>query len=164
MRTIYIGFSTSSLIGARLISWFLKRPFSHTYMKFQEPWFSDCTINQSTGHGVSYMSATRFADNNIIVREYPLQISDALFMQIVEFCHQNAGIDYGYLTNLGILVCRCLAKIGVHIKQNPLHSGINCSGWMYYILEEVYGKWTDEDPNLIAPDDIDNFLQSKIKV
>ena len=161
MKTIYIGFSKSNLIGSKLISWFLNREYSHTYFKFQEPWYDDKTINQSTGHGIGYMAEHNFIKNNTIVKEYVLDISDELFLELVNDCHKNAGVKYGYFQNLGIFVIDVLSKLKINIKRNPINDGVNCSEWMYYILEEVYGKWTDKDPNLVTPADVEAFLQSK---
>lgn len=162
MQTIYIGFSKSHLIGSKLISWFMNQEYSHTYFKFKEPWYDDNTINQSTGHGIGYMAESRFNENNTIVKEHCLQISDELFLELINECHQNAGVKYGYFQNLGIFVVNVLSKIGININKNPINDGVNCSEWMYYILEEVYGQWTDKDPNLVTPADIDDFLENKI--
>ena len=159
MKTITIGFSHNNMVGSRLISWFMRKPFSHTYLKFQEPWYSDQTINQATGHGLGYMSETRFKENNTVVREYSLQISEELFQEVVNNCHRNAGVSYGYLQLVGIFCVTILSKVGIKVSKNPLPSGVICSEWMYDILAEVYGPWTDKDANLVTPADIDSFLQ-----
>lgn len=161
MKTIIIGFSKGSskwLIGSILIMWFTNKPFSHTYFKFKEDMYDDWTISQSTGHGVGYMCETRFNEFNTTVESFPLQISDDLYSKILKDCHANAGIDYGYLQNLGIFISTCLDKIGIHLKRNPLPIGTNCSEWLYHILVNVYGNWTDKDPALITPNDIRLYL------
>jgi hypothetical protein len=162
MKTIYIGFSCSGKIGSKLISWFMRKPFSHTYLKFQEPWYKDQTIHQATGHGLGYMSENIFNSECTVVKEFPLQISDELFLEVVTNCHNNSGANYGYFQLLGIFMVDVLSKIGIKIKKNPIRGGIICSEWMYDILTEVYGKWTDKDPNLVDPSDIYAFLMTKV--
>lgn len=164
MKTITIGFSKNTnswAIGSLLIRWFMNRPFSHTYLKFKEDQFSDSTISQETGAGCGYISETRFLSVDTVVAEFPIQISDELYAEIMQDCHKYAGVKYGYLQNLGLAYARIMARLGIRLKRNPISDGMNCSEWMCYILMEVYGKWTDLDPNLVAPDDVYSFLQSR---
>lgn len=163
MKKIAIGFSRArgNLIGSEIIMRVLNRPFSHTYFRFKEDMYEDDTVNHATGHGVNYMAWSRFSEVNLSVKEFPLMISDDLYIELLTDCHRNAGIKYGYWQNLGIAVVRVLKKFSIDIKKNPIDDGINCSEWAYYLLEEIYGKWTDTDPNLVAPDEIYDFLAAK---
>lgn len=164
MKTIVVGFSKAKSkweVGSTLIAWWMGEDFSHTYFKFKEDMFQDWTVNQSTGHGINYMAETSFLQNNVSVKEFSLNISDELYLEILTTCHVNAGVSYGYLQNIGILIVDLLAKVKINVRKNPLPIGINCSEWMFYVLEEVYGKWTDKDPALVEPKDVYNFLLSK---
>lgn len=161
MKTIIIGFSKhkgSWAIGSDLIRWFMKRDFSHTYFKFKENLYEDHTICHATGKGVNYMSETTFLEHNEPVAEFELEISDSLFDELLQDCHKFAGANYGYLQNVGILIVRVAAKIGIKMNKNPLNDGINCSEWGYYILEEIDGEWIHIDPNLVAPDQVYDYL------
>lgn len=164
MKSITFGFSRSSqgLIGSKLIMWFMRKPFSHTYFKYKEDRYVDSTIFQATGKGLNYMAEHRFHEHNTPVREFTEQISDELFDELMRDCHNNAGIDYGFLQNLGLAFVRLADKVGWKIDKNPINDGINCSEWMYYILAEIYGpRWTETEPNLVAPDEVYEFLESK---
>lgn len=163
MAIISFGFSRNSKgkIGSRILCWAMRKKFSHTFFMFKEKMYSDRTVQQSTGHGVASMSETRFLQDNIIVQEFPVAISEALFDEILQECHKYAGCNYGYLQNLGVAIVRLAAKLGIKINKNPLDDGMNCSEWMCYILDEIYGKWTTKDPNLVGPDDVYAFLESK---
>lgn len=164
MKTIIVGFSKAKskwMVGSALIMWFTWRPFSHVYFKFKEDLYDDWTVDQSTGHGIGYMSQIGFDQNNLTVKEFALEISDELYVEILRTCHMNSGVKYGYLQNIGIFLVDCLSKVGIKVNKNPLPIGINCSEWMYYILEEIYGKWTEKDPALIKPGDVYDFLLLK---
>jgi hypothetical protein len=137
------------------------RPFSHVYFMYQEPQFSDRTVSQETGHGCAAMAENSFLRINQVVKEVKLEISDELYARIMQDCHDYAGTSYGYLQNLGIGLVRLAAKVGIKIGRNPIDDGMNCSEWAYLILREIYGEWTDKDRNLIGPDDIYAFLESK---
>lgn len=161
MKTIIIGFSKNEgswAIGSRLIRWFMHRDFSHTYFKFKEDLYEDHTIFHAVGKGLIYVSERSFLKHNTPVAEFELTISNELFDELLQDCHTNAGNDYGIFQNLGIAVVRGLSKIGIKIDRNPINDGINCSEWAYYLLEEIDGKWTQTDPNLIAPDQIYDYL------
>lgn len=161
MKTIIIGFSKhrgSWAIGSDLIRWFMKTEFSHTYFKFKEDSYEDSTICHATGKGVNYMSSTTFEKTNQPVAEFELEISNELYQELLQDCHRYAGDKYGYFQNLGILVVRVLGRVGIRMNRNPINDGINCSEWGYYLLEEIDGKWTNTDPNLVAPDEVYNYL------
>lgn len=165
MKTITIGFASHKefMIGSVAIEWLLNTDFSHTYFKFKEDRFQDHTIFHAVGKGLIYMAETTFVESALVVKEFDLQISDDLFQELMVDCHINAGKDYAYWQNLGILFDRILAKFNIKMLRNPFKYGINCSEWMYYIIEEIDGKWTDTDPNLVAPDEVYNYLLNRKK-
>lgn len=163
MKTIYVGFSrnANSAPGSKVIQLFLNKPFSHTYFKFKEDSYCDHTIFHAVGKGLTYISETNFLNHNTVVFEKAIEINDETYKELLNECHQNAGRKYGFLQNLGILWVRSLNCLGFDLKTNPLDDGINCSEWMYYLLEEIYGRWTDTEPNLVAPDEVYNYLINK---
>lgn len=161
---ITVGFSRNknNAIGSLLIRKFMNREFSHVFFKYKEPLFEDATLFHAIGKGLVYMAENTFLSHNVVVDEFELSISQELFNELMMDCHNNAGKDYGFFQNLGIFAIRSLNKIGFNIKKNPINDGINCSEWLYYILEEIYGKWTETDPNLVAPDEVYDFLKGKL--
>lgn len=163
MKTIYIGYSRhkGSAIGSDFIRKYLGTPFSHNYFKFKDPQYNDSTVFHAVGRGLSYVSESRFLKTNTIVAEFEVQVSDETYNELLNDCHLNAGIKYGTFQNLGIVIVDCLNKLGCHIKKNPLDDGINCSEWVAYLLEEVYGKWTEIEYNLITPKETYNYLKNK---
>ena len=161
MKTIIIGFSKhrgTFAIGSDLIRWLMRRDFSHTYFKFKEDLYEDHTICHATGKGVNYLSETTFNASNQPVAEFELSISQELYDELLQDCHKHAGENYGYFQNIGIFIVRLLQKINIAVSRNPINEGINCSEWAYYLLEEIDGKWTNTDPNLIAPDEVYDYL------
>lgn len=138
------------------------RNFSHTYFKFREDLYQDNTICHATGRSINYMSETTFGLHNQTVEEFELPVSQELYNELLQECHKFAGREgYGYFQNLGIVIVKYLNKVGFNLNKNPIDDGINCSEWMYYLLEEIYGKWIDIDPNLVTPDHVYVFLKEK---
>jgi len=116
------------------------------------------------GKGLSYISETSFKSRNIIVIEFALEIPDDLYNELLEDCHNNAGVHYGFLQNVGIVLVDLLNRVGFSINKNPIDDGINCSEWIYFLLEAVFGKWIDKDPNLVTPEDAYLFLKNGINI
>jgi len=157
---VTIGFSRHRgfAIGSEAIQKFMNKPFSHTYFKFKQPMYKDYTIFHAVGKGLTYISETNFLKHNIIIYEFEIEISEELYKELMVDCHNNAGEHYGFYQNIGLAIVRLLSKIKINLKSNPFNDGINCSEWLYYILAEVYGKWTETEPNLVAPDEVYEFL------
>lgn len=163
MKEIKIGFSTHKGFapGSKLIRWYTKRDFSHTYFKYKDSTFTDHTIFHAVGKGLSYVSETNFLKHNTVVREFTMLVPDELFHLILNICHQKSGQDYGYLQNLGILIVELLSKVGIKLKENIINDGVNCSELMCYLLTEVHGKWIKKDADLVTPADVYDFLVKK---
>lgn len=166
MKTITVGFSCHKGFapGSKIIKLILNRPFSHTYFKFKEDLLEDFTVFHAIGRGLSYVSYTNFKEHNNVVAEFDIEITDELYIELLNDCQKHASIQYGYMQNLGIVLVRGLSRLSITIKRNPFTKGINCSEWVYYILEEIYGNWIDSDPNLVGPDQVFDFLTTDNKV
>lgn len=161
MKTITIGFSRrkGSAIGSEIIQKYMGTKFSHVYFKFKEPHYIVHSIFHAVGRGLSYVCETRFLQSNAVAREFDIQVSDETYYELLNDCHLNSGIKYGYLQNLGIVIVDCLNKLGCKIKKNPLNDGINCSEWAAYLVHDMYGEWTEKEYNLVTPKDIHDFLE-----
>jgi hypothetical protein len=160
MKTIIVGFSThkGNAIGADLIRKYMGTEFSHVFFKFKEEHYTDYSVFHAVGRGLSYVCETRFLKTNQIVAQFELSVSDETYYELLNDCHASSGLKYGYLQNLGILIVECLNKLGCKFTKNPINDGINCSEWVAYLLEEMYGEWTDKDYNLVTPLDVYNYL------
>lgn len=164
MKKITIGFSKGQgfVPMSDIIRWVLRSEFSHTYLEFQSPGLWSKTIFEASGNGVSYRSKPNFLTGSTVVASFELKISDQLYSKILNKCHDNAGIKYGYLQNLGIGFVKLLKLFGIKYTRNPWNKGMNCSEWCGYILQELYGKdWIDKEPNLVDPKDVYEFLKKK---
>ena len=157
---ICIGFSYRNGFapGSFIIRKILDTPFSHVYFKYKENDLNHATIYHAVGKGLTYISDTNFHKKNTTIFEFKINISEELFKELKNDCHDHASMDYGFFQNIGLVLVRALDKLGITVKKNPINDGINCSEWAYYILEEIHGKWIDCDPNLVGPDQVYEFL------
>jgi hypothetical protein len=158
---ITIGFSkhTGFAPFSTAIRCYLDTEFSHTYFKVTLPGLNDASVLQATGKGISMCSYTNFLKHNIVVKEFKMNISNELFLELYNEFHDKAGTKYGYIQNIGILISNILK-----LKTNPFQDGIVCSEYIAYCLSEVYpDDWDDSvmDFNLVTPRDVYQYLVSK---
>lgn len=158
MKTITIGFSKSTkkfAIGSLLIRWYMGAPYSHVYLKFKSSSLDRVLIYEAVGAGVRFIGANRWASHAEEVSSFNIEISDENYTKLMQFCVDNAGIEYGFFQNLGILFAN-LCKL----KKNPLTDGNNCSEAIGEILE-LEGYKINKDLNLLTPKDIHLILDNK---
>lgn len=158
---VTVGFSRHKGFApmSSLIRWYMGTEFSHTYFKVQLQGLDTPSVLQATGKGVSMCSYSNFLAHNAVVREFSLEVSDALFYRIYNDFHLQAGTKYGYWQNLGILIARAFK-----LKINPFQDGIVCSEYVAYCLEDVFpNDWDSnkQDFNLVMPKAIYEYLTNK---
>jgi len=158
MKTITIGFSRSKknfAIGSYAIRWYMSTPYSHVYLKFDAASLERKLIYEAVGAGVRFIGADRWCTHAQEVDSFTLNVSDASYKQIMQYCIDNAGIDYGFWQNFGVLIASAFK-----MKKNPLTDGENCSEAIGGLLE-LEGYKIDKDLNLLTPKDIHEILTSQ---
>lgn len=157
MEKITVGFSKSRKkipIGSWLIRWYLGTPYSHTYIKFYSETLNRTLIYEAVGGGVRFIGSKEWESHAEEVKSYTISIKKCNYIRLLQYCVDNAGVNYAYSQNIGII----LAKI-FKLNKNPLTKGLQCSEVLGNILElEGYG--IKKDANLLTPLDIDKILES----
>lgn len=127
-------------------------PYSHVYMKFYSASLDRTMIYEAVGKGVRFIGLERWKEHAQEVASFELQISDENYKRLLQYCVDNAGTDYGFLQNMGILIANLFK-----LKKNPLKDGKNCSEEMGDVLE-LEGHVFDKDKDLLTPKDIYKIL------
>jgi len=160
MKTITVGFSKSTkpfAVGSWLIRWYMGTEYSHVYIKFHSPSLERTLIYEAVGAGVRFIGLDRWQSHAQEVASFQLTLSDENYKRLMQFCVDNAGIDYGFFQNIGILVAN-VAKL----ERNLFNDGKNCSEEIGEILE-LEGFDIEKDFNLLTPKDIYEILEQKLK-
>lgn len=132
----------------------MKTPYSHVYarwlLKSQER-----EIVYHASHGmVHYCSLERFLSNNIIVKEFALEITDEQFTKFSRKCIDLAGEKYSQLELLQIWLSD-VSGDKLHFKDQK---GYICSELMCELLEDLGIKFC-KPKHLIKPIDIITALE-----
>ena len=156
MRKIIIGASRNTKIGSELIQWWIDANYSHVYIRWNLEQ-QDRDIVYHASHGmVHFRSFENFSNENIIVEEFELELSDEQFKKISSKCIDLAGQPYSKLELLQILLCD-IAKGSIKFEDQP---GYICSELMCELLEDL--GYVFEKPNfLVTPKDIIDKLKEK---
>ncbi len=164
MRRIKIGFSTppSTLFkpGASLIRWWIDRDYSHTYIQFTSERLNISNVYQASHGMVHFREFNKFQKDNVIIKEYILDISDEQYNQILRQCMDIAGEGYGYSELITIVLHDILFKFGIKLTHNG--PGYVCSELIGTVIE-ILGISFEKPKYLLTPADIDECLKNWTK-
>ncbi len=151
---IIIGCSRNYLIGSEAIQWWLGTNYSHVYARWHLD-SQDRDIIYQASHGmVHFTSLENFTKNNIIVKEYILDLTDEQFKRFSRKCIDLAGEKYSTLQLLQIFVCGLSNGKLTFEDQN----GYICSELICELLED-FGIEFSKPKYLVQPDDIIKALE-----
>jgi hypothetical protein len=112
MKTITIGLSTTKKFNC--FSWaikkLLKTPYSHAYLRLHDDLTNNDMIYQASGLHVNFENINDFINNEIIVKEFPLQVDDDTYTKIISFCEQKVGKPYAIRNIFAIFIYMITGK------------------------------------------------------
>ena len=151
MKKITIGFSKSRkkfAIGSWLIRWYMKTPYSHVYVKFHSESLDRTLIYEAVGSGVRFIGMSKWDRHAEEVATFDIQVSNDKYLELLRYCIDNAGVEYGFFQNIGVVIAGLFKE-----KFNRFNDGMNCSENTYNIADLV-GIKIEKDKNLVTPKDI----------
>jgi hypothetical protein len=156
VRTITIGFSKPKNRFFPVISWIIRlyqgTEYSHAYLKFDSASLNRTLVYEAVGGGVRFVGSNLWKHKAEEVKQFQIQITDDQFIHIMQYCVDTAGVSYGSIQNVGVI----LATI-FKMKNNPFKKGKNCSEVVAEILQ-MQGHIFTKSLDLITPKDIDLAL------
>lgn len=161
MKTIKIGFSYPKefKIGAWLISKWIGRPYSHTYIYWEDNQGREIVFQAA--HGTVHMiMLDNFLIENIIIEEYSLNITDEGYQHLRDYCYFNSGFRYSYLDLIYVVIYDLSLKLGIKfLPKNP--DGFICSELVSVALALVFGFKLPKPSYLMTPADVEKLLEDK---
>lgn len=163
MNKIIIGFSKPKKFKpfAAAIMLGYGTPYDHVYIKFNSSFFSRELIYQASKTLVNFMGTGVFNDENLIVREYQLSISDHQMKDLIQFCIDNVGKPYSMKEALGLGLVRLCELFGKKIR-NPFRGSNDtyvCSVLASYVLQFFTDNKLEKDFQDMSPKDVWNHLE-----
>lgn len=159
-----IGFSKPKnwKLFAEIIKFGYQIPYSHTYIKFWSDKYQRFLIYQASHSYVNFMNVQIFEKNNIIVKEFNLNISEEARTKIIQFSIDNVGKRYGILSAIGLGLVRLCEVFNIKI-DNPFSDDLKtliCSELVAFILKEYNIIQINENINNINPKQLYNLINT----
>lgn len=154
MNLITIGFSRPKkpTLFSKAIMAILGTNYSHIYVRFKSLKYGRDLIYQASHLMVNFMGGTRFEEQNFIVTEFSIPVDEELYVKIMQFCIDNAGVPYAIMIALGMWLQHALAKVKIRI-ENPWKNseGYVCSTLVAYLLVAIMGQKLSQEPRDMDP-------------
>jgi hypothetical protein len=166
MCGIYIGFSKPKDVKFPILSWMIqwveKRPYSHTYLKWYDPWIDQYVIYEARGTTVHLISEHKFLEQCEVVKEFRLEFNDEnVKKQIIRRAFDNIEAKYAIMQLVGLGIVKLFKNFG-RIIANPFSSGGHsyiCSEVVADILINVLHVQVEQDIDSISPSDIYKIVE-----
>lgn len=161
MTKIYIGFSYPKSFKpvAYTIKTWMRTNYSHVYLRFES---SNPKVPSNVYHAangmVHFMEFENFKENNLIIKEYCLELSEEDRLDTLVECMLKSGIKYGYSELFKILLTDIGHTVGVHIETYN-GKGYICSELVGTLLIHRLKLKFDKPTHLLKPVDIELKLQ-----
>jgi len=164
METIYIGFShpiswfEPFSWAIRLMQW---TSYSHVYIRVHSNELDRDIVYQASGLQVNFIGLNRFKTKEVIVKEFPLQITPETKKQVLQYCTDMSGASYGVLEVLGYPWVMINSLFGRQV-HNPFGSTTSfvCSQFIGNILKDDLGD-SLPNTNTLDPKQIYQYLSNK---
>lgn len=164
MGRIIVGFSRPK--KWKPFAWLIMKAYGidydHVYVKFRSEKFDRNIIYQASSTMVNFMSDEIFEEENLIVDEFEVEITDENLVGMIQFAMDNAGRPYGVKEALGLGIVRIAELLGKTIK-NPFKDGGStyvCSALGAYILKHYTALNIPVDPEDVSPPMLRAYLMS----
>jgi hypothetical protein len=139
-------------IGSYLIRCYLGTGYSHTSYHFEAPKY-DCTmVYEAVGSGIRFIEKQNWLKHAQIMKSITIEVPDEIYHKMMDVCIKKAGLSYGYMQNLGIVIANIF-----NLEHNPFPAHENCSEILAEILEEAGYKF-NKSYDLVTPKDIETAI------
>ena len=156
MKQISINFTSSKKllpIGCWLIKAYMNTSYSHVALEYTTS-RNKSLVYEAVGVGVRFISKELWLQIAEIKESYILNMSEDQYNKVMDYCIDHAGIRYGYLQNLGIVLADLF-----NLKKNPFNGKEEvCSQMLGEVLLEL-GFVFNKSTELLTPKDIELALK-----
>ncbi len=152
---IIIGFSSPINHPFPVLAWAIKAiyqtPYSHCYLKFHSDGIDRDIVYEAVGLGVRFIGVKRWAEHAEVIREFEIEITKEQYCELMRFCVDHAGAEYGKGQIVGIYAAK-LFRMRENVFKNDDDMQV-CSEIIGRIMEQL-GYEFDKDLDLLTPKDI----------
>lgn len=161
---IRIGFSKPKNKFFPIFSWLIRAiertSYSHVYLQWDSEFAGSTITYHAAGHSVHFLGLKLFKKSINPIHIFELDISREQYKELLNYCFENSGTDYGIKQIFGIAYVKFMGLFGKRVK-NPFADGEVsqvCSELAGYVLSDILNKDFNIDLDIAGPKDIFQFL------
>lgn len=163
MSKIHVGFSYPKRfkIGAKAISLWMNRPYSHVYVRLTYPNSKDVIFHAAHGM-VHFKSISNFLKENDVVKEYEMDMTEVCSDSFFDQCMELAGEKYSIAELINIFISDVhfyLFRKNIKLYNNR---GYICSELVGELCQNKLKIRFNKPLFLLKPSDIDEALASRL--
>lgn len=162
MNNLIVGFSKAksrTAFVSHLIRLFQKTPFSHTYLTFYSQKYDRWLVYQASKTAVNFMEYNHFLENNIIVDEFNIPITEEQHKSAITYAIDTVGRPY----SLKALIGFAFELFGYKPKWllDNGEKAFICSELVVRTLEVSDIITYFENPDYVTPKELYEYLKNK---
>lgn len=158
MSKLIIGFSKAKSpfkIGSTVIQQVDKKKYSHCYILYTDGITKVELVAQASHGFVNLVSKDIFLEQNIIIKEYAIECTEAQHVGILTFIHNNLGKPYSKLQLILIGIKKLFhIELNIHDKD----ASFICSEFAARVCS-IAGIKVPEDLDYFGPSDLEVIVQ-----
>lgn len=158
MEGVIVGFSKPK--KWKPFAWLIMQaydiPYNHVYVRFYSEFYERNLIYQASGTKVNFMGEDLFLQDNDVIAEFELSITNEQKKAMIQFAIDSCGQAYGIKAVVGLAWVRICEWFGKVVK-NPFRDGKTtyvCSELGAYILENYAHLKLPKNYEDITPKDL----------
>lgn len=155
--TIAFSYPIKFKIGAKIISLFMNKPYSHVLIYWKSKSLNRVLVYQASHGNVHFIELNNFLKENKIIKEFKLEITETQYTQLIKQAIDLAGEPYDLKGVLLLGYYKILNKIGISIDIKE-SKGYFCSELLANLCLSLFNKEFNKHTSLIEPSDIDDYL------
>lgn len=166
MKDVYIEFTRPKSKPLPLFSWAIRlvenTEYSHVRLRWETSWGTQA-VYEASGTSVKFLGDLAIQQNPAtLLHSFKVTLDDIQYRRLLKLCMDNAGLDYGYLQILGMLLVKLF-----FLKRNPLSRGRKsqvCSEIVGRFLQEILKIGNNLELDIAGPKDIYSVLEENTNI
>jgi len=160
-----IGFSKPKNKVLPIFSWLIRlvewTPYSHVYLQWHNAYTDKLLTYEAGGSSVHFKGKRIFNETIIPIHEFSIEIDDTQRRNLMAYCFEKAGTEYGVKQILGIGYVKFMCCLLNKKVKNPFMDGdksMVCSELVGNVLSDILLKEHHLDLDIAGPRAIYEFL------
>lgn len=152
-----VGFSRAKsawAIGSKSIQIAEKRPYSHTYVRYESKLTGVQIVAQASHGFVNEQNFEIFKQKNIVVKEREFEVDIEKFKLFRKFIDENLGKPY---SRIQIIFLTIKKLFRIELDANNKDDAFICSEFIARVLE-VIGVLNTSNEDSITPSDLEKLI------